>query len=194
MPLDMRGRHDRRKQDRHGGAWATHGRAPTEARSEHQQWHAAKHTLGWIGMGRMGYPMAERLLKAGNTVSIWNRTRAKAEPLAKLGGRHRRDAGRSRRLRPRVRHGVDRQGPGAGLLRQGRRRCGRQGQGAEGDRRLLVDLGRGIGGLPGQAAGAGRRFPRRAGQRQRQGGEGRQAERRRVGAQGRIRDRPSPTC
>src|SRR5262245_40392070 len=44
-------------------------------------------SLGWIGMGRMGYPMAERLLKAGNTVSIWNRTRAKAEPLATLGGR-----------------------------------------------------------------------------------------------------------
>jgi 3-hydroxyisobutyrate dehydrogenase len=48
---------------------------------------AGTHTLGWIGMGRMGYPMAERLLKAGNTVSIWNRTRAKAEPLAQLGGR-----------------------------------------------------------------------------------------------------------
>ena len=48
---------------------------------------AGKHNIGWIGMGRMGYPMAERLLKAGNTVSIWNRTRAKAEPLAKLGGR-----------------------------------------------------------------------------------------------------------
>jgi 3-hydroxyisobutyrate dehydrogenase len=45
------------------------------------------HNIGWIGMGRMGYPMAERLLKAGNTVSIWNRTPAKAEPLAKLGGR-----------------------------------------------------------------------------------------------------------
>ena len=42
--------------------------------------------IGWIGMGRMGFPMAERLLKAGNTVRIWNRTRAKAEPLAKLGG------------------------------------------------------------------------------------------------------------
>jgi len=39
--------------------------------------------IGWIGMGRMGYPMAERLLKAGHDVSIWNRTRAKAEPLAK---------------------------------------------------------------------------------------------------------------
>ena len=48
---------------------------------------AAKHSLGWIGMGRMGYPMAERLLKAGNSVAIWNRTRAKAEPLAKQGGR-----------------------------------------------------------------------------------------------------------
>ena len=38
-------------------------------------------------MGRMGYPMAERLLKAGYDVSIWNRTRAKAEPLAKIGGK-----------------------------------------------------------------------------------------------------------
>jgi 3-hydroxyisobutyrate dehydrogenase len=47
----------------------------------------AKHSLGWIGMGRMGYPMAERLLKAGNSLAIWNRTRAKAEPLAKKGGR-----------------------------------------------------------------------------------------------------------
>ena len=46
-----------------------------------------KHSLGWIGMGRMGYPMAERLLKAGHSVAIWNRTRAKAEPLAKLGGK-----------------------------------------------------------------------------------------------------------
>ena len=43
--------------------------------------------IGWIGMGRMGYPMAERLLKAGYDVSIWNRTRAKAEPLIKLGGK-----------------------------------------------------------------------------------------------------------
>ena len=43
--------------------------------------------IGWIGTGRMGYPMAERLLKAGYDVSIWNRTRAKAEPLAKVGGK-----------------------------------------------------------------------------------------------------------
>jgi len=47
----------------------------------------ARHSLGWIGMGRMGYPMAERLLKAGHPVAIWNRTRAKAEPLASKGAR-----------------------------------------------------------------------------------------------------------
>jgi len=48
----------------------------------------SKNTLkvGWIGAGRMGLPMAERLLKAGCDVSVWNRTRAKAEPLAKAGG------------------------------------------------------------------------------------------------------------
>src|SRR6201982_1690090 len=40
----------------------------------------------WIGIGRMGFPMAERLLKAGLKVAIWNRTRAKAEPLAGAGG------------------------------------------------------------------------------------------------------------
>lgn len=41
--------------------------------------------IGWVGMGRMGYPMAERLVKAGYEVRIWNRTRAKAEPLAEKG-------------------------------------------------------------------------------------------------------------
>src|ERR1700689_3785624 len=43
--------------------------------------------IGWIGAGRMGIPMAERLIKAGYDVSIWNRTRAKAEPLEKVGGK-----------------------------------------------------------------------------------------------------------
>ena len=43
--------------------------------------------IGWIGAGRMGTPMIERLLKAGHDVTIWNRTRAKAEPLAAKGGK-----------------------------------------------------------------------------------------------------------
>ena len=42
-------------------------------------------TVGWIGIGRMGHAMAERLIKAGTAPQIWNRTKAKAEPLAKLG-------------------------------------------------------------------------------------------------------------
>jgi 3-hydroxyisobutyrate dehydrogenase len=46
-----------------------------------------KQKIGWIGVGRMGLPMAERLLKAGYDLSIWNRTRSKAEPLAKIGGK-----------------------------------------------------------------------------------------------------------
>jgi 3-hydroxyisobutyrate dehydrogenase len=41
--------------------------------------------IGWVGLGRMGYPMAERLIRAGHSVRVWNRTRAKAEPLAAAG-------------------------------------------------------------------------------------------------------------
>ncbi len=48
---------------------------------------SGKQTIGWIGTGRMGYPMAERLLAGGYPVSIWNRTRDKAAGLEKLGGK-----------------------------------------------------------------------------------------------------------
>src|ERR1700736_1144278 len=43
--------------------------------------------LGWIGTGRMGYALASRLLQRGCDLAVYNRTRAKAEPLAKLGAR-----------------------------------------------------------------------------------------------------------
>jgi 3-hydroxyisobutyrate dehydrogenase-like beta-hydroxyacid dehydrogenase len=43
--------------------------------------------LGWIGTGRMGYEMAARLAKGGCDLAVWNRTRAKAEPLEKYGAR-----------------------------------------------------------------------------------------------------------
>ena len=39
------------------------------------------HTVGWIGTGKMGYPMAGLLIDAGADVKIYNRTAAKAEPL-----------------------------------------------------------------------------------------------------------------
>ena len=44
-------------------------------------------SVGWIGIGRMGYAMAERLAKAGADLTVWNRTRAKAEPLAAFGAK-----------------------------------------------------------------------------------------------------------
>jgi 3-hydroxyisobutyrate dehydrogenase-like beta-hydroxyacid dehydrogenase len=40
---------------------------------------------GWIGIGRMGAALVERLLDAGCDVAVYNRTRAKAEPLAERG-------------------------------------------------------------------------------------------------------------
>jgi 3-hydroxyisobutyrate dehydrogenase len=46
-----------------------------------------QHKLGWIGIGRMGYAMAERLAKSGCDISVWNRTRSKAEPLAESGAK-----------------------------------------------------------------------------------------------------------
>jgi 3-hydroxyisobutyrate dehydrogenase len=45
------------------------------------------HKIGWIGTGRMGFAMAERLAKAGADVTAYNRTRAKAEPLTKSGAK-----------------------------------------------------------------------------------------------------------
>jgi 3-hydroxyisobutyrate dehydrogenase-like beta-hydroxyacid dehydrogenase len=46
-----------------------------------------KPTVGWIGAGRMGYEMAARLAKGGADLLVWNRTRAKAEPLRKYGAK-----------------------------------------------------------------------------------------------------------
>ncbi|MBI3936581.1 MAG: NAD(P)-dependent oxidoreductase, partial [Betaproteobacteria bacterium] len=46
-----------------------------------------QHKLGWIGIGRMGYAMAQRLARAGSDLTVWNRTRAKAEPLKEYGAK-----------------------------------------------------------------------------------------------------------
>jgi len=44
-----------------------------------------EHRLGWLGTGRMGSALVRRLLAAGCEVTVYNRTRAKAEPLAAAG-------------------------------------------------------------------------------------------------------------
>ena len=43
--------------------------------------------LGFCGLGLMGAPMVRRLLAAGHQVQVWNRSPAKAQPLAALGAR-----------------------------------------------------------------------------------------------------------
>jgi 3-hydroxyisobutyrate dehydrogenase len=48
---------------------------------------AANARVGWIGIGRMGYAMAERLANAGADLTVWNRTRSKAEPLVSRGAK-----------------------------------------------------------------------------------------------------------
>ena len=37
-----------------------------------------------IGTGLMGYPMAQNILKGGYTLSVFNRTKEKADGLAKM--------------------------------------------------------------------------------------------------------------
>jgi 3-hydroxyisobutyrate dehydrogenase len=43
--------------------------------------------IAFLGTGIMGAPMARHLAQAGHEVAAWNRTRAKAEPLAEHGAR-----------------------------------------------------------------------------------------------------------
>lgn len=43
--------------------------------------------IGWIGLGRMGEAMVTKLLKAGHTVHVWNRTASKAVHLAEYGAK-----------------------------------------------------------------------------------------------------------
>jgi len=43
--------------------------------------------IAFIGLGRMGMGMARNLLRAGHTLAVHNRTREKAEPLAREGAR-----------------------------------------------------------------------------------------------------------
>jgi 3-hydroxyisobutyrate dehydrogenase-like beta-hydroxyacid dehydrogenase len=43
--------------------------------------------VGFVGLGRMGLPMARNLARAGHEVAAYNRTRSRAEALAEAGGR-----------------------------------------------------------------------------------------------------------
>ena len=41
--------------------------------------------IGWIGLGNMGNPMSQRLIKAGYTVTVFNRSNTKEQVLKLMG-------------------------------------------------------------------------------------------------------------
>jgi 3-hydroxyisobutyrate dehydrogenase len=43
--------------------------------------------VGWVGTGRMGFAMAERIIDAGHELIVWNRTQSKAKPLERKGAK-----------------------------------------------------------------------------------------------------------
>src|SRR5579883_1659564 len=43
-------------------------------------------TLGFIGLGHLGTPIAENLLQKGHKLTVYNRTASKAQPLIEKGG------------------------------------------------------------------------------------------------------------
>ncbi len=49
--------------------------------------HGSEHRIGWLGTGRMGVALIHRLLAAHCDVTVYNRTRAKAEPLVAAGAK-----------------------------------------------------------------------------------------------------------
>src|SRR5260370_26443878 len=44
-------------------------------------------TLGYLGLGMMGFPMTRRLLSAGHEVTVWNRSAGKAATLVEAGAK-----------------------------------------------------------------------------------------------------------
>jgi 2-hydroxy-3-oxopropionate reductase len=59
--------------------------APREHKSSKEIVMSTKRTIGFIGTGIMGTPMAGRLAGAGHRVRVWNRTRQKADSLEAFG-------------------------------------------------------------------------------------------------------------
>ncbi|CAA2965420.1 glyoxylate succinic semialdehyde reductase 2, chloroplastic [Olea europaea subsp. europaea] len=44
--------------------------------------------IGFLGLGIMGSPMAQNLIKAGCDVTVWNRTKSKCDPVISLGAKY----------------------------------------------------------------------------------------------------------
>ncbi|XP_068652850.1 glyoxylate/succinic semialdehyde reductase 2, chloroplastic [Aristolochia californica] len=44
--------------------------------------------IGFLGVGIMGAPMAQNLIKAGCDLTVWNRTKSKCDPLLQMGAKY----------------------------------------------------------------------------------------------------------
>ena len=55
--------------------------------------------VGFIGLGNMGSAIARNLIKAGHSLTVYNRTRSRAEGFESLGREDRRNTNGSRRRR-----------------------------------------------------------------------------------------------
>lgn len=49
---------------------------------------SVKRSVGWIGLGKMGSPMATNLVTSGHPVSVYNRTAERVETLVEMGARY----------------------------------------------------------------------------------------------------------
>lgn len=49
--------------------------------------------VGFLGLGIMGSPMAQNLIKSGCDVTVWNRTKSKCDPLIDLGAKYKSSPG-----------------------------------------------------------------------------------------------------
>ncbi|MCJ7596750.1 MAG: NAD(P)-dependent oxidoreductase [Desulfobacterales bacterium] len=48
---------------------------------------ADKQKIGWIGLGKMGVPMSQNLVKKGYALTVYNRTKDKTKALAEMGAK-----------------------------------------------------------------------------------------------------------
>src|SRR5260370_22774560 len=63
----------------------TSGLAHTRSSDRCVIWHRAMGQMAFIGLGKMGTPMAGRILQAGHTLHVFNRSRGPVDALAKQG-------------------------------------------------------------------------------------------------------------
>jgi 3-hydroxyisobutyrate dehydrogenase-like beta-hydroxyacid dehydrogenase len=77
--------HSREDKRRSSNRTGVPGDPPATRDPQAARAHSAAGTIGFVGLGSMGEPMARNLLGSGFRLRVYNRTREKTEPLVRLG-------------------------------------------------------------------------------------------------------------